>query len=363
MSRLSSLFIRSAVVTQASVSATSLLCSIIGTTQLQNTSVQSTPISPTISSALPWIDELHNIVSFLYVDNIRRPGSCPSRLKNGSKIQLHPDASLENPIVCYSGISEIVRIFRARSALSLRDDKMTLLKCIRVDASEDSITGGKCNNSSEKNNTSPPTVQVIYRLQRTYGSLFSLNSMLKITVQVQRSITCRTIVLPHLPERAKTGVLATSGLSKNVLGLSNTTVVGLKCVLAGSWWRSLLSDRMDSRNIANATLLTDNTNGHQSFVAQVVKIEECWNEVELVKPFHLSRRINGLMVGGLAYVFSFIWVNYWWTLSLKECVGDTTMNAIDKLDPFHNSNYHIYLATMNPSLYLEQSCKCNPPNL
>ena len=294
---MSRLFLRSALVTHTSLCATSFLCSVVGTSQLPNKSDPTCPISHKVSSALPWIDELHNIMSFMYSG---RGASCRG-LKNRVMVQMHPNATFENPIICYSGVSEIERAFRLRTALNSRDDRKTLLECIHVEASEDSILAAGCTRNHPGSHC-PPTVQVVYRLQQTYGSLLSLSSMVKVTVQVQSSDQCRTKVI-HLPERAKAGVIATSGLTKNVLGLNGT--LGLKCVLARDALRSWLSDRgfaMDSHTDSSSVDPPMN----ESFVAEVVKIEECWNEVELLssKPFHWSRRINGLLVGSLTYAYS-----------------------------------------------------------
>ncbi|KAL7482535.1 hypothetical protein ACHAW6_008215 [Cyclotella cf. meneghiniana] len=294
---MSRLFLRSALVTHTSLSATSFLCSVVGTPQLPNNSDPTCSISHKVSSALPWIDELHNIMSFMYSGR----GACCRGLKNSVTVQIHPNAVFENPIICYSGISEIERAFRLRTALSNRDDRETLLECIHVEASEDSILAAGCKRNHPGIHC-PPKVQVFYRLQQTYGSLFVLSSMVKVTVQVQSSDQCRTKVI-HLPERAKAGVIATSGLTKNVLGSNGTS--GLKCVLARDAWRTWLSDRSFAVDSQTDSSLIDPPR-NESFVAEVVKIEECWNEVELLslKPFHWSRRINGLFLGSLTYVFS-----------------------------------------------------------
>ncbi|KAL3802309.1 hypothetical protein HJC23_007134 [Cyclotella cryptica] len=293
---MSRIFLRSALVTQTSLSATSLLCSVVGKSQLPSSPDPAGPISHRVTSALPWIDELHNIISFMYSG---RGASCRG-MKNSVMVQMHQNATFENPLICFSGIREIERAFRLRTELNIRYDRKTLLECIHVEASEDSILAGGCKQNHPGSHC-PPTVQVVYRLQQTYGSLLSLSSMVKVTVQVQSSDQCRTKII-HLPERAKTAVIATSGLAKNVLGTNGTS--GLKCVLARDGWRNWLSDRKFAMDSHTEYSLPDSRD--ESFVAEVVKIEECWNEVELLssKPFHWSRRINGLLLGILTHVFS-----------------------------------------------------------
>lgn len=290
-SRFSSLFLRSALASQVSISVTSLACSAFGESSLPSDSGIGL-IDDHLSSSLPWIDDLHNTVSLMYLG---RGAYCPGMRDNS--VQIHPDATVENPIICYSGISEIQRAFRSRAALS-RDDTTALLECVDVQASDDAIVnGGRYN---YKGSHCPPKIEVTYRLQKTYGSHFSLNTMLKVTVQCQQP-ECHKIMF-QLPERAKTGVLATSSLSKNIMG-------GFNIVNSGVTY--LLAKEMCQKWIGKMSSLADPTQPDDtrdfSYIAEVIKIEECWNEVKLVQPFHLSRRINGLLMGSVTYLlFDFI---------------------------------------------------------
>lgn len=294
-SRLSSLFARSALATQASVSATSLLCSAIGTPNLPTSSGMKSSIDHSISTSLPWIDDVHNTISHIYLDR----GSICSPGTVNKVVQMHPDATIENPIICYSGIDEIQRAFLLRSALS-RDDTSALLECMHVEGSDDSIVAGERDNNRGSNIT-PPTVQVIYRLQKTYGSFFSMNTMLKVTIQCQNTDQCRKIMF-QLPERTKAGVIATSGLTKNVVGGFNTASSGVTYAFVRDMWSRWFSYNTKSHSETRV----ESTRGDPSFVAEVIKIEECWNEVELIQPFYLSRRINGLFLSSLTYLISFI---------------------------------------------------------
>lgn len=278
---------RSALATQASISATSFLCSMLGTSSITN-DVGST-LDESTSTSLPWIDDLHNTISMMYLG-----GACCPGIRH-SVVQMHPDATIENPLVAYSGIAEIGRAFRARNVFS-RDDTTSLLEFLYVQASEDSIVGSK-QNYHEK--CSPPSIYVVYRLQKSYGSYFTINTMLKVTVQCQIS-QCRKILF-QLPER-KANVLATSGLTKNVVGGFNIVGSGAAYYLARDVWQRWFS-KASSRS--EQTVLPESMRD-PSFVAEIVKIEECWNEVELVQPFHISRRINGLLIGTLTYMLSLV---------------------------------------------------------
>eukprot|EP00956_Cyclotella_meneghiniana_P016047 scaffold25111_cov80-Cyclotella_meneghiniana.AAC.1 len=292
-SRLSSLFARSALATQASVSATSLLCSAIGTPDLPTSSGMKSSIDQSLSTSLPWIDDLHNTISHIYLD--RGSICCPQPVNNA--VQMHPDATIENPIICYSGIDEIQRAFLLRGALS-RDDTSAVLECVHVEGSDDSIVAGEI---EDRWSNRPPTVQVVYRLQKTYGSFFSLNTMLKVKIQCQNTDQCRKIMF-HLPERAKTGVIATSGLTKNVVGGFNIASSGVTYAFVRDVWSRWFSHNTNSHSKTRVESIRDDP----SVVAEIIRIEECWNEVELIQPFHLSRRINGLLLGSLTYLISFV---------------------------------------------------------
>lgn len=276
---------KSALAGQASVSVTSLAFSIFGKSSLPNDSGIGL-IDDHLPSSLSWIDDLHNTVSLVYLG---RGAYCPGMRDNS--VQFNSNATVENPIICYSGISEIQRAFRLKAALS-RDDTNALLECVDVRASGDAISDGeKCNYKGNR----PPTIEVTYRLQKTYGSHFSLNTMLKVTVQCQHT-ECNKIIF-QLPEKAKTKALATSSLSKNILGGFNFVNPGVAYLLANDVWQKL---------IGRMGILTDSTQRNDtnnlSYIAEITKIEECWNEVELIHPFYLSRRINGLLLGSVIYL-------------------------------------------------------------
>jgi hypothetical protein len=223
-------------------------------------------------------------------------GACCPGIRNGV-VQMHPDVALENPLVSYSGTDEIARILRARHSLSL-DDTTSSLEFVYVQASDDSIAAGKGHNYHE--NSSPPSIQIVYRLQKTYGNLCTMNTMLRVTVQCQNTNKCRKIMF-QLPERSKSGVLATSGLTKNVVGGFNVVSSGAIYNAAKDVWQRWLNTvgQKDSDELRLSESIQD-----PRFVAEIVRIEECWNEVELIQPFHLSRRINGVILGSLAYLLS-----------------------------------------------------------
>jgi hypothetical protein len=287
-SRFSSLFAKSALAAQASATTTSLLCSVIGKSSL----FDDAETGSDMSTSLPWIDDLHNTISIMYLGR----GACCPGLRN-SAVHIHQDATIENQIVCYSGVSEIERALRTRSTLS-QENNAAMLEFVYVKASDDSIADG----GSKQNNhelRSPPTIQVVYRLQKTYGSFFTMNTMIKVTVQCQ-SNQCRKIVF-QLPDRAKTGVLATSGLTKNVVGGFNLGNLG-KYALARDVWQRMFSKRIGEQSHSTSLdSISDPT-----FIAEIVRIEECWNEVELIQPFHLSRRINGIFLSSLTYLLCFV---------------------------------------------------------
>ena len=291
-SGLSSLFARSAFATQAAASATSLLCSAIGKSSIPDVNGTNRTDQKT-ASLVPWIDDLGNTISMMYV----RRGAFSPGLRN-SVVHFHPNATIENPIICYSGVDEIERAFRARATFD-NEDNTAMLELVHVEASEDSIAAGVCK-QNDKTKYSPPTIEVVYRLQKTYGSFFSMNTMLKVTVQYQNTDQNGKIIF-HLPDRAKAGILATSGVTKNVLAGFNATSL-IKYALTKDAWQRWFSNKMGSCVKSTLPASLKDT----SFVAEIVKIEECWNEVELIQPFYLSRRINGLLLGSLTYLLNFI---------------------------------------------------------
>jgi hypothetical protein len=130
-----------------------------------------------------------------------------------------------------------------------------------------------------------------------------MNTMLKVTVQCQNVDQCRKIMF-QLPERSNAEVLATSGLTKNVLGGFNVVSSGAVYTVVKDIWQRW-STKARLQNGSDEPTLPENIRDPR-FVAEIVRIEECWNEVELIQPFHLSRRINGLVLGSLAYLLNCI---------------------------------------------------------
>lgn len=59
------------------------------------------------------------------------------------QVQTGNVVSFENPIVSYAGVGEMERAFRGRLLSHPQNDVKTVLECINVEASEDSICGGK----------------------------------------------------------------------------------------------------------------------------------------------------------------------------------------------------------------------------
>ena len=279
----SSVLFRSAVATHVSLTATSLLCCVLGSSDLPShhthkiheSSPASTPTTSNnvtcASSALLWLEQLHTIITCMYVGG----GTCREHnYRDNVMVEINQDASFENPWTSYEGLGEIERVFRARTALHpLANERRTMLECINVKASEDSmIASGEGtvihqhigdNEVSNRGSCSPPTVEVSYRLTQTYGAFFSMHSILVVTVQVRSGCQGREIH-KHSVSLSKLGIpLATSSCTGSVA----------------------------------------NTSQSQSLVAEVVRIEEQWNGVQLLhlSPFHWSRRLNGMMMGSAMY--------------------------------------------------------------
>ncbi|KAL7469340.1 hypothetical protein ACHAXS_011098 [Conticribra weissflogii] len=324
---LASTILRSTLATHVSLSAASLLYSAVGKSELpqsrqSNSTVFSNknstavsnqqPLNPTTKqprshhapimtdelatafSALPWLDQLNNILACMYVGgahNLRGR-------KDNVLVQIHQNASYENPMLRHSGIEEIERFYRGRLFLNSGNDaaKSVVLECIHVEASEDSGAGlfphpqqqlhdesKSCNdgvNSAKQNpstllgkifgqatssssSTSPPTVEVRYILSQNFGPFLTIRSMLVVTVQV-RSGCCQKLHESRSDKiKSRVGVpIATSAAA---------------------------SPGICAGNAANQTL-----------VAEVVGIEERWNGVRLLQfrfvPFFgWSRRVNGIV--------------------------------------------------------------------
>ena len=150
--------LRSALAAHASLSASSLLYSAFGTSQLPADTRESSQKSlqnnyentsqdnmSSISTALPWLDQLHNLIACMYIS-----GSVNNRCfirnqqphtNNVSMIKIGDDITYENPITSYLGEGELERAFKGRSFLHPTNNVKTILECINVQASQDSIVG------------------------------------------------------------------------------------------------------------------------------------------------------------------------------------------------------------------------------
>jgi len=226
-------------------------------------------------------------------------------------VKLAKDISLENPIVSYSGISEVDRAFKGRLFLHPQSDIKTVLECITVEASEDSICGGQEEHtqhflgippSISSHSSSPPKVKVTYRLSQQYGSFFSMNSLLVVTIQVREGCSERVRKI-NANEKKLPMPLATSGLTKSASSVAiaaNSGLVSVALAKAASKFAAVTAAKQHS------TGRYDLSAHLAPLVAEVVRIEEQWRGVQLLhlSPFHWSRRLNGFVAGSAAY-FSF----------------------------------------------------------
>lgn len=241
---------------------------------------------------------------------------CAGLQQHNVMVQIGKDVSFENPVVSYAGVGEIDRAFRGRSFLHPQNDFKTVLECINVEASEDSICGGGDAIDQQQhrhpqhslvgipstiNASAPPKVKVTYKLSQQYGT-FSVNSLLVVTIQVRRG--CPSTKIRKITPK-KVGVpLATSGFTPRA-----ASAVAVAAT-AHSGPASVALVKAASEIVAATKRLHSNA-GHSPngaavpLVAEVVRIEEQWNGVQLLHfaPFHWSRRLNGLVAGSAAYFF------------------------------------------------------------
>ena len=176
----------------------------------------------TVCAALPWLDQLHNLIASLYVGGINN--RCAG---HNVMVQIGKDVSLENPLVSYAGVGEIERAFRGM--LHCQNDVKTVLECVNVEASTDSIAGGEALNQhdAQQGGTSSPSlisipstimspslpnVEVTYKLSQQYGTFFSVCSLLVVTVQVKRGESAPTKVRNICLHKVAV-LLATSGVT------------------------------------------------------------------------------------------------------------------------------------------------------
>lgn len=327
----SSAAIRSAIAVHISLTITSLAYSAFGPSLLKNDTQkhsdgidfssyhQCNSIDQEIMGALPWLDQLHQIISNMYTGR----GARFRAMQNNVMVQTHADASLENPLVSYAGVSEIERAFRARLLLHPQNDVQTLLECIHVEASDDSISNGATTSTSLTGRQplalgflspslkgipspiiSPPTLKVTYRLQQTYGRLFTVQSLLEVTVQVRRGKAGK---VHNLTPNKLAVPLATSGCCYSRAIASQPALTN---VLLNAANKKAVASRLMSRGTThssnnNTVNLSSSGDGHP-LVAEVVRIEEMWRGVPLIHfmPFHCSRRLNGVMIGMACIIFN-----------------------------------------------------------
>ncbi|KAL7546072.1 hypothetical protein ACHAWF_009406 [Thalassiosira exigua] len=345
-----SALLRSALAAHAGLSATSLLRSAVGPSQLPEASSASASVSggstrhlqqhhhhpsPTSASslrfdpdrdavALPWLNQLQVLIAELYVDGGADPRAAGVGVDGGAAavVRLGDDVALENPLVSHAGADAVGRAFRGRARVRPQEEVETVLERVEVTASDDSICGGGADGRRGKRPDgmlelvgvpetfplhlawraeAPPQVEVTYRLTRRYGSSLSTQSLITATVQVRRG--CPERVLTIASKRGELAVpLATSGVAPRV----RSSAVAAVATSFGHF-TSVLAQA--ASEMVGATKgrgsETDLAPSVTSSVAEVVRIEEKWNGVELLQfaPFHWSRCLNGLVAG--AYYFFF----------------------------------------------------------
>lgn len=282
----------------------------------------------TVSAALPWLDQLHNIIASMYVN-----GGLHNRcagLHRNIMVQVGDEICFENPIVSYAGVGEVERSFQGRQlsqALMQQTDVKTVLECIDVKASDDSICGGEIAqqldgilplplpNPSKTISSSPPKVEVTYRLSQQYGSFFTMHSILVVTVQVRRGSSQKVrniipggkVALPlatsgFTPRAASTVAVAATNHSGALSKAASKIVARATNNSKGGGIQNSDNNARGGQNAPQ--IITSPTPQPPLFgVAEVVRIEERWRGVQLLQfaPWHLSRRLNGLVVGSISY--------------------------------------------------------------
>ncbi len=330
----SSAIIRSTAAAHISLTVTSLAYSAFGPSLLKNdiknhndkhdqdisTHHKSCCLDQEIMGALPWLDQLHKIIANMYCTG---SGTKFRAMQDNVMVQMHSDASLENPLLVYSGVAEIERAFRARLFLYPQNDVQTLLECVHVEASDDSISnGGKTSHkkggllsspttlkSYPSPIISPPTIKVTYRLQQKYGRHFTVNSLLVVTIQVRRGEKGK---VHHLTPNKMAVPLATSGCYGKA-AVATATAAVTAATTTQPVFTTILSNAFDKISALNSMSRENNSKNdlspggsHPLLVAEVVRIEEMWRGVPLIHflPFHCSRRLNGAMMGLASVIFN-----------------------------------------------------------
>lgn len=308
-----------AAAAHAGLSAASLLRSAVGPSQLPPATSDddaSPSLSPSqhgprlqdmtvLSASLPWIDRLHGLVVGMYVDGGLR--KCCAGPQRDVMVQIGEGVSYENPAFAFSGAGEVERAFRGRLCLHSQDDVETVLECVKVEASKDSICStngwGKSllGNPPRGMTSNAPKVDVTYRLSQQYGKYFSVHSLLVVTVQVRRGSAEK--VRNIAPGGKLVVPLATSGFTPRAASTVAAATSSGAVALALSEAASKIAGVTAQRRTSEKGLVPSSPGASCPLVAEVVRIEEQWNGVQLLglAPFHWSRRLNGLAAGSVAY--------------------------------------------------------------
>ncbi|KAL7442905.1 hypothetical protein ACHAXH_009019 [Discostella pseudostelligera] len=355
----SSAIFRSALAAHASLSAASLISSAVGPShlaQLPDSSSQPRQRHPppsssstsnsnghprdiaSMCSALPWLDQLNSVIANMYISGgIKKCGCSSGSLQqhqyqhnNVTMVQIGEDVSFENPIVSYAGAGEVERAFRGRFHLHPQNDVKTVLECVDVEASDDSIVcGSTCAGADQSQSQqhlhpptplfgispspSPPTVKVTYRLSQQYGTYFSVHSLLLVTIHLRRGCSSEVRKITH--EQMAKVPLATSGFTPraaNTVAVSATAYSGLTAeALAKAADKLIMATTrgLETKSQVPSSGVSNNPSQATSpVVAEVVRIEELWNEVQLLQfaPVHWSRRLNGMVASNAAYFFLYL---------------------------------------------------------
>lgn len=321
----STAILRSALATHVSLSASSLLCSAFGPSQLPSLSEDSSEEHQTSSqynqqehlaktcAALPWLDQLHNTIASMYVTGginecCCTPYSSSNNIEKDIMVQVASKVAFENPLLAYTGLRELERAFKGRMYLHPQNDVKTLLECVNVQASEDSICGGEHQQyiqqhalNSIPSAITPPKVEVTYRLSQKFGTYFSVHSLLVVTVQVRRGTSQK---VRQITQQKVTMPMATSGFTPRaaVITASATAQYSAPATVALAKAASKIFAGTRGSSCSGSGF---NMNGSAPLVAEVIRIEEQWNGVQLLRftPFHWSRRLNGLVAGSAAFFF------------------------------------------------------------
>ena len=287
-------------------------------------------------AALPWLDQLNSVIANLYISGGIKKCGCSSgtNLQHQQQhsnvvtmVQIGDDVSFENPIVSYAGCREVENAFRCRFHLHPQNDVKTVLECVGIEASTDSICGGSSAGGAGVDqapsqqhlpnpligirSSSPPTVKVTYSLSQQYGTYFSVHSLLLVTIQLRRGCSSEVRKITH-EQKMATVPLATSGLTPrvaNTVAAAATVHSGLAAVVQGKMADHVIlaSDTGTEMNasVVSSGVMSDALHVLSPVVAEVVRIEELWNGVQLLQfaPIHWSRRLNGLVASGAAAIF------------------------------------------------------------